>query len=245
MHIVQIGCHVGNDSVFSLIEHKEEQIKKALIVDALPSSVDICKNFYKNKVKNETFEKLTFLKKAIVSRGEIKEVDFFVTRNEHDDDNQVGYTAFSSTNINHLRAHGVQNIKKISVTSTTLSALFNKHSMTRIDRLFLDAEGLDAEILLSLDFKKFDIPFICYESSHTDGAFQRGTNTYKLFDKFKENGYKIYTFLHYAGNYGYTQDQYDWNCWALKDGEEEYNDMTEYSGHKEKLELGHSKIVEI
>ena len=30
MHIVQIGCHVGNDSVFSLIEHKEEQIKKAL-----------------------------------------------------------------------------------------------------------------------------------------------------------------------------------------------------------------------
>ena len=80
---------------------------------------------------------------------------------------------------------------------------------------------------------------------HTFGCKLNFSETSTISRMFKENGYKIYTFLHYAGNYGYTQDQYDWNCWALKDGEEEYNDMTEYSGHKEKLELGHSKIVEI
>ena len=239
MHIVQVGCHIGNDPAFSLIKDKDNKIEKALIIDALPSSVDICKKFYKNELQNKTLEKITFLKKAIVSDDNINEIDFFVTRNEHDDDEQIKYTAFSSTDINHLKAHGVRDIKKISVNSITLPALFEKYSMRRIDRLFLDAEGLDAKILLSVDFKKFDIPFICYESSHTDGAFKSGTNNYNLFNKLIENKYKIYTFFHHKDN------QYDWNCWALKGHEKEYNDFIEYSGHKEKLKLGDSEILEI
>lgn len=245
MHLVQIGCHTGDDSAFSFIKDKENEIEQSLIIDALPSSVDICEKLYKENIKKENFEKINFLRRAIVADENLQEVDFFVTENEHQDDGQIGYTAFSSTDVNHLKSHGVKNIKKISIPSITLDKLFNDHSLSRIDRLFLDAEGLDAQILLSLDFEKFEIPFICYESSHTDGTFNIGEKGHRLFNKFKNNNYKVYTFFHSSSNEGYDHDQYDWNCWALKGGQQEYDDMVEYSGHKSKIESGFSKIVEI
>ena len=195
MHIIQIGCHTGDDTFFTFFQENQNEIKKCLIIDALSSSVDICEKYYKSKINNKNFEKITFLRKAIVSDPTIDHVDFFVTKNEHEDDGEIDFTAFSSTSENHLLSHGVKNVKKIEVPAITLTNLLEDFSLKNVDRLYLDAEGLDAKILLSMDFSAFDIPFVCFESSHTDGAFVQGDNGQRLHAKLKESGYDIFTFF--------------------------------------------------
>ena len=246
MHIIQIGCHTGNDPFFSFFQEHQNEIEKCVIADALSSSVDICENHYKSNISQENFKKITFLRKAIVSDPEVDHVDFFVTENEHEDDKEVHYTAFSSTSENHLLSHGVKNIKKLEVPSITLTNLLKDSSITKADRLYLDAEGLDAKILLSLDFSAFELPFVCFENSHTDGAFVQGDNGQRLYSKFKNNEYDVFTFLHKGGNYGYVSDQYDWNCWAIKKGQEALlEDVVRFSGHEAKVIAGHSNIVQL
>jgi|19_taG_2_1085344.scaffolds.fasta_scaffold60849_1 FkbM family methyltransferase len=223
MDIIQVGCHTGNDAVFAFAKSKQDKIKKLILIDALASSVDLCKKFYEKNLEQENFEKLIFVKKAIVDDDTIKEIDFFVTENEHEDDGQIGYTAFSSVDINHLNGHNVKNIKKISVPAVTLNEILKEHSLSRVDRLFLDAEGLDGKILLSLDLENIDIPFICFEGVHIDGTFrgmhqkvlEQGSISNRLFHKkLKPNGYEIFAvFLK-------DDSQYDYNHWAIKSDQE-------------------------
>tara|TARA_R110002020_G_scaffold207564_3_gene413166 strand:- start:3602 stop:4339 length:738 start_codon:yes stop_codon:yes gene_type:complete len=223
MNIIQVGCHTGNDGVFSFAKANQDKIKKLILIDALASSVDLCEKFYAENLGEENLEKLVFIKKAIVGDSTIKEIDFFVTKNEHEDDAEVGYTAFSSVDIKHLNGHNVKNIKKISVPTVTLNDIFKEHSLSRVDRLFLDAEGLDGIILLSLDLENTDIPFICFEGAHIDGTFQgiqrkvfeQGSISNELFHKkLKPNGYEMFrVFLK-------DDSQYDYNHWAIKSDKE-------------------------
>ena len=58
MHIIQIGSHTGDDPFIEFFSSKHEEIKKCLIVEALSSSLDICKNTYEKKfTKDKGFQK--------------------------------------------------------------------------------------------------------------------------------------------------------------------------------------------
>jgi FkbM family methyltransferase len=246
MHTVQIGCHTGDDSFLDFFASEKEKIDKCLMVEALSSSLDLCKKLYSEKFDSEAMDKISFINKAIVDKPDVESIDFFFPKGEHAADGDVHYTAFSSTDRSHLVFHGITEIEKKEVPAITLSKLFEEFGLEKIDRLYLDAEGLDARILLSVDLAKVEIPFICFEAAHTDGAFKRGENCSRVVKHLTENGYHVYTFLHKGGQEGYPTDQLDWNLWAIKGDEKSLlNEIVEFAGHKSKAEKGDSIVIKL
>ena len=246
MHTVQIGCHTGDDPFLDFFDSKKEQIDKCLMVEALASSLDLCQKLYSEKIDSEHLVKISFINKAIVDKPDTDSVDFFFPKGEHESDGDVSYTAFSSTDKNHLVSHGITEIEKREVPAITLSALFKEFGMEKVDRLDLDAEGLAARILLSLNLSEIDNHFICFEAAHTDSAFKRDQKCKDLYKHLTDNGYSIFSFYHTSKNEGYDCDQLDWNWWAIKGEERELlHEIFEFAGHKSKVENGHSLIIKI
>ncbi len=246
MHTVQIGCHTGDDPFIGFFSEKKDEINKCLMVEALSSSLELCRERYTQRFSAEYLDKISFINKAVVDDAAVDSIDFFFPEGEHDNDGEISYTAFSSTDKNHLFSHGVKTVSKREVEAVTLADLFKEFSLEKVDRLYLDAEGLDAKILLSLDLSAIEIPFICFEVAHTDGPFNRGSNCSDVYKHLTTNGYKIYTFLHKAGQEGYDNDQLDWNWWALKgDVKTLQEEVIEFAGHKSKYDKGDSVIVEL
>lgn len=91
----------------------------------------------------------------------------------------------------HLVKHGYSrsDLKSFSVKCKTMSQLFDTYSLKKIDYLFLDIEGIDFEIVTSIDFVSYDIRNIQIEFLHLDRdalvAFMTG------------HGYSIGTSLHH------------------------------------------------
>mgnify|MGYP001216479277 FL=1 len=224
MNIVQIGAHVGQDGKLELIQDNENKIKKCVLIEPLQSSLGKCIDFYKENLKKEVFDKITFLNQAVVPDESINTVDFFVPQNEHDSPNGLSYTAFCSTRKDHVEAHlrnSGEKIKKITVTASSLNAILRDHIGTgmTIDRLFVDAEGVDGEILLSLNLDLFDIPYICFEGLHLDGVMtgvhqkvqEKNSISNRLFyEKFMPNNYNLYTF------FDTDERAFDYDNWAIK-----------------------------
>ena len=46
MNIVQIGCNNCKDHVFDFVKEKEDQLKKLVVVDALPKCIESAENQY-------------------------------------------------------------------------------------------------------------------------------------------------------------------------------------------------------
>jgi hypothetical protein len=58
------------------------------------------------------------------------------------------------------------NFIESELDSITVNNLLLKHKIDTLDILFIDAEGMDSEIIKSIDFNKFDIKKIYYENLH-------------------------------------------------------------------------------
>jgi FkbM family methyltransferase len=90
---------------------------------------------------------------------------------EHAPDYQV-----ASTDRQHVLKHerpgsglgGVPESSLVTVTvpCTTLAAFFEKHGLFRVDLLFIDIEGLDLQVLQSLDLGRWDVRALQIEHLH-------------------------------------------------------------------------------
>jgi len=58
--------------------------------------------------------------------------------------------------------------------------------------LHIDVEGLDADIILYLDLQKYNIPYIVFESAHSDGYFTQGSKYQQCVKKLTDLGYTLY-----------------------------------------------------
>lgn len=63
-----------------------------------------------------------------------------------------------------------------SVNCLTFHQLCEKHSMSRLDLLHIDAEGADAEILEQVDFTKYQPSVVLYEHKHLSEGDQQNVN---------------------------------------------------------------------
>jgi hypothetical protein len=61
----------------------------------------------------------------------------------------------------------------------------------KVDRLYIDIEGLDVEVLLSLDLFKYKPNYIEYEFTHADGAFRVGKMHETLVYRLVSFGYSL------------------------------------------------------
>lgn len=111
----------------------------------------------------------------------------------------------ASFDLEFIHAHGHAKTKAIALTvdCITLQDLLTSHHLNAIDRLMIDTEGCDAEIILSTNFSKFQINKIIFEHSHTDGPCTQGVR----FDEI----------LRYLGAFGYSIVKVDgYNTMAFK-----------------------------
>lgn len=173
LNIIQLGTNNGNDHVFDFISKNERKIKNFLAIDALPRCVELVKERY-----SFLEERLIPLNVAIGIKDGYAE--FFYPKKESE-----SYLS-SLIELQMLVRSELKLLNKMIVPVFNINTLFNNLSFNKIDRLYIDIEGMDGKVLVEMDFEKFLPDFIQFEYSHSSG-----TDLEKIFDKFRKYKYSI------------------------------------------------------
>jgi FkbM family methyltransferase len=156
MTIVQIGCNDGKDHVLDFCLKNRDSIEEIHLIEPNPEAIEDCKQTYSD------FKQAKFHNLAIVTNN-LDSISLYVPQGK-------SWNGHASTFANHLTAHGHADFKTINVLATSLAEFFDSNKITKCDRLYIDAEGLDSNILLGLDIQKYRIARIEFEVLHTDGV---------------------------------------------------------------------------
>jgi len=183
--IVQIGANKGNDHVTEFVKKHKDEIEFCLIVEPIPTHIKDLEECYKD-ISNVYIEAsaITPIKEA---SGKYMTM-FFV-------ESDYPFYEIASLDPMHLINHGYEptQIMQIQVPCITLQDLLLRFDLNRIDYLFIDAEALDAAIVLSIDLDILKIKSIEYEEKHIllykDAVrrFLMGKNYVEVPDMAKEN----------------------------------------------------------
>ena len=171
---------------------------KVLLIEPVKYNFDQLKKRFKN-YKNIIFENV-----AIGDKNEL--IDFFhVLESSIDKLKKHWASGIGSFSKEHILKHRTkrfqiteEDIKCIKIKAITFNKLIEKYKIEYINKLMIDAEGFDYNIIKSIDFKKIFIKEIIFEKKHLSTTFQIGSKLneikallvkekYKLFDISEEN----------------------------------------------------------
>lgn len=176
MNVIQIGCNNCQDDVLKFVSEKRDFITKFVVIDALPKCIDAAKESY-----SFLGDRLIPLCCAIGTYSGI--VQFHIPLLEQN-------SVFASMSAQHLKHHGQTKFLTVSCPCLDINHLLSSLNFNKIDFLFIDIEGFDADVLLHLDTALFQPTVVEYESMHTDGPFLCGEKNQKVTKKFTQIGYK-------------------------------------------------------
>jgi len=176
MTIVQIGCNDGKDHILDFCQKNKESIEAIHLIEPNPEALEDCKQTYSD------FKQARFYSLAIVP-NDADSVDLHIPRSRT-------LNAHASTFKNHLIDHGHTDFDTINAPATSLASFLHSNKIEKCDRLYIDAEGLDCEIILNFDIEKHNIRRIEFETLHSDGFLAKGKNYNSCIDKLKTLGYK-------------------------------------------------------
>jgi FkbM family methyltransferase len=91
----------------------------------------------------------------------------------------------------HLHGKGYDTINEIEVPCMTLETFYVQRYISEVEWLFVDAEGHDYDILVSIDFDRVLAKNIYFENLHTDGPHSRGRNYAHLIARLQTFGYHV------------------------------------------------------
>ena len=186
--LVVIGAHFGvwlKDQINSI---ENEQI---LLVEPVPYNYNRLKEDFKNN-KN-----IHICTNAVFSENKIRKF-YYVNENSITKLGKHWASGIGSFNKNHILEHKTKRFKiedhdivEIEIEFITFDSLINKYSIKSIDKLQIDVEGAEYEILKSIDFKTIEIKSIQFESKHFDGTFKEGPKLDEIKQKLKSQGYNL------------------------------------------------------
>ena len=186
--LVVIGAHFGVWLQGEIDKYKNQNI---LLVEPVP---------YNYKILEEKFSKdknIFICTNAIFSENKKKKF-YFIKQSSIHKLNKHWASGIGSFNKQHILNHrskrfDVQNedIEEQIIDFITFDYLLNKYQIKFIDKLQIDVEGAEFDILNSIDLKKIDIKNIQFESKHFDGTFTEGPKLKKIKDKLKISGYSL------------------------------------------------------
>jgi FkbM family methyltransferase len=176
MIIVQVGCNNGKDHILDFCLKNKGSIEEIHLIEPNPVALEDCKQTYSD------FHQARFYGLAIVPNDD-ETINLYIPQDK-------AFNGHASTFKNHLSVHNHNNFDTINVSALNLNKFFDSNKITRCDRLFVDAEGLDCEIILNFDFAKHNVGRIEFETLHSDGFFMKGQNYNSCVDKLKTLGYK-------------------------------------------------------
>ena len=186
--LVVIGAHFGvwlKDQINSV---ENEQI---LLVEPVPYNYNRLKEDFKNN-KN-----IHICTNAVFSENKIRKF-YYVNENSITKLGKHWASGIGSFNKNHILDHKTKRFKiedhdivEIEIEFITFDSLINKYSIKSIDKLQIDVEGAEYEILKSIDLKNIEIKSIQFESKHFDGTFKEGPKLDEIRQKLKSEGYNL------------------------------------------------------
>ena len=185
--LVVLGAHIGIHIKDEISKIKDSSI---LLVEPVPHNISAIKENLK-EFKNVHLEPV-----AVASVRETKDF-FFVKATSINKLKKHWASGIGSFNKNHLLNHRTKrflieedDIDKIPIKTVKFEDLIEKYSITEIDKILIDIEGYEYEILRDMDLKKVQINSILFEYKHFDGYQKTGEKLEEILKKFEENNYK-------------------------------------------------------
>ena len=185
--LVVLGAHIGIHIKDEITKIKDSSI---LLVEPVPHNISAIKENLK-EFKNIHLEPV-----AVASVRETKDF-FFVKATSINKLKKHWASGIGSFNKNHLLNHRTKrflieedDIDKIPIKTVKFEDLIDKYSITEIDKILIDIEGYEYEILKDMDLKKVRINSILFEYKHFDGYQKTGEKLEEILKKFEENNYK-------------------------------------------------------
>ena len=185
--LVVLGAHIGIHIKDEISKIKDSSI---LLVEPVPHNISAIKENLK-EFKNIHLEPV-----AVASVRETKDF-FFVKATSINKLKKHWASGIGSFNKNHLLNHRTKrflieedDIDKIPIKTVKFEDLIDKYSITEIDKILIDIEGYEYEILRDMDLKKVRINSILFEYKHFDGYQKTGEKLEEILKKFEENNYK-------------------------------------------------------
>ena len=185
--LVVLGAHIGIHIKDEISKIKDSSI---LLVEPVPHNISAIKENLK-EFKNIHLEPV-----AVASVRETKDF-FFVKATSINKLKKHWASGIGSFNKNHLLNHRTKrflieedDIDKIPIKTVKFEDLVKKYSITEIDKILIDIEGYEYEILKDMDLKKVRINSILFEYKHFDGYQKTGEKLEEILKKFEENNYK-------------------------------------------------------
>ena len=186
--LVVIGAHFGVWLEQEISKYSKQDI---ILVEPVPYNIDILEKKY------SSFKNITICKNAIFSENKVKSF-YFVDENSITKLGKHWASAIGSFDKKHILNHKSKrfkiedsDIKEIKIEFITFDKLVEKYSIQSIDKLQIDVEGAEYEILKTIDFKKTKIDQILFESKHFDGTFNEGPKLKLIKKKLYESGYNL------------------------------------------------------
>lgn len=180
---IQIGSNDGSNGD-PLSEFIKREGWAGILVEPVKYLFDKLVNNYQSS-KNLIFENA-----AISSKNEVR--DFYYLR-QTNDQLPVWYSELGSFNLEVVLSHksSIPNLENYLVSSKTncmtFDDLLNKHRISKVDLIHIDAEGYDYEIIKTINFSRIKPGMLIFEHRHLQN------NSYdECVKQLKSRGYRVY-----------------------------------------------------
>ena len=185
--LVVLGAHIGIH-----IKGEIEKIlpKKVLLVEPVPHNVvEIKKNL--NNLEGIKIEQV-----ALSDKNETRNF-YFVKNTSIHKLKKHWSSGIGSFNKQHILDHKSkrfkveeEDIEKVSINTIRFKDIVEKYQIKQINKLLIDVEGSEYEILNDIDFNSLNIKEILFEYKHFDGYKKTGQRLEETLEKLNIYGYK-------------------------------------------------------
>ena len=186
--LVVIGAHSG---VWLTALFEEYQNQNVLLVEPVPYNISLLKE---NTAK---YNNINIETSAVSEKNEIKKF-YYVKPGAVKKLGKHWASGIGSFDKQHILNHknkrflvSDSDIEEVNIQYLSFSNLIKKYSISSIDLLQIDVEGVEFEILNSIDFEKIEIKKIIFEFKHFDGTFKEGPKLKSIKEKLIKFNYKL------------------------------------------------------
>ena len=137
-----------------------ERIKKIILVEPNPLNIPLLKECWKNYPESTIYEIGIIPKKYQETT-----IDLYYCPDD------APHYQVASINKNHIYKHYGNNCKleNFTIPVKHLDNFISEVTSEEIELLALDIEGIDAEIILDIDFNNLNLKYLSFEHLHLDG----------------------------------------------------------------------------
>jgi FkbM family methyltransferase len=186
--LVIIGAHIGVHINKDLEEYKNQ---KVILIEPVPHNL---KSLKTNTIKYKNI----FIEPVTIGNKNENRMFYYIKEQSIAKLGKHWASGIGSFDKQHILNHKTKRFKvrdddidTIKIESLTFKALCEKYQISKIDKLQIDVEGAEYEILNSINYKKISINKILFEFKHFDGTFKEGEKLDLIKKKLIFNNYDL------------------------------------------------------